>query len=325
MTGTCRGIVSAAIVVIAVALPENASARQPQTAAPAFSGNASWRLKLPSDSAVEFHGLVNYDNAGSGQGAMLYPAFDPISFLAAIATHAAVNESVREHQKSQLQAQADKVLDPYRAILEHFTYQELMQRGLTLSTEGAHARPAEVSDPAQNPWLLESTPVFSLTQDQRALVLDNTVVLYAAGGHKPAYANSVRVISAPLAVSENPQVHWQADDGQVLTEESSSMFAKSVDIFLHSVIAVDSAEAPKQKTVRYPKGGEEGVERAFVLDENCSSLTLKTLRGWLMSVPAIQRPDCKAAAPSPPAPNVRGGNAVTNQSDITSAVPTAAN
>jgi hypothetical protein len=40
------------------------------------------------------------------------------------------------------------------------------------------------------------------------------------------------------------------------------------------------------RTVRYQEGGAEKIERAQVLEQQCGRTVLRTLRGWLLSVPA---------------------------------------
>jgi hypothetical protein len=296
---------SLSVIAMLMLLSSTAHAAKPPPSPPSFAADAPWRLKLPETTTVVFHGLVSYDGAGSQQGAMLYPAIDPLTFLVGLATHGVINESVKHHQKSKLQEEADKVLQPYQTILEHFTHRELMQRGLALSHEGQRAQLTEADDVSHEQWTLVSSPAYSLTQDQRAIVLDNTVVLYAAGSTKPTYANSVRVVSDPRDATD-PQAQWQANDGQRLKDESAFLFANSIDVFLHELDAGASTAAPQQRTVRYARGGSEAVERAFVLGESCTRLTLKTLRGWLMSVPVAvdggcpSTPESAEAAQSPP-------------------------
>jgi hypothetical protein len=44
------------------------------------------------------------------------------------------------------------------------------------------------------------------------------------------------------------------------------------------------AESP-HRTFRYPEGGVEKMERAQLVEAHCGRALLRTLRGWLMSVP----------------------------------------
>lgn len=276
----------------------NVHARKAPPPPPPMAAGTPWLLRLPAEQKVPFRGVVNYDEAGIGTGTILYPAVDPLSFLVAIATHGIMNESMKSGQKSKIQEQADKILEPYQPVLDRYTYRELMERGLAGSVAGADGRLAEPNEQAAAEWILDVAPIFSVTQDQRAIILDNVVALYAPGNAKtPAYANSVRVVSTPKAETDVP-VLWTSNDGAILKEESAVLFAQSIDAFLDDVTATKSADAPKYKTVRYPQGGVENIERAQLVAEICGRATLKTLRGWLMSVPAqVGGTPCLAPAP----------------------------
>src|ERR1700709_2128992 len=62
----------------------------------------SWFVRLPKNQGVKFEGVVNLDAAGGKAGAMLYPAIDPFSFLAAVMVHGAIENSSRNSEKTKL-------------------------------------------------------------------------------------------------------------------------------------------------------------------------------------------------------------------------------
>jgi hypothetical protein len=127
--------------------------------------------------------------------------------------------------------------------------------------------------------------VYSLTQDQRAIVLDNTVAFYPEGGSKaPVYQNTVRVVSQPRT-EEDLAAYWSGEDGEKLKAEASALLAESLRIALAETRRGEADAALVQKTFRYPEGSSERIERAGMVSESCDRLVLKTLRGWMLSVP----------------------------------------
>jgi hypothetical protein len=262
-----------------------ATAGKPATPPPRPAADAGWSLRLPRAEAVEFRGVVSFDAAGSGSYGMLYPAPDPFTFLIAIAAHGATSEAVKNSQKNKLRTEADKVLVPYTATLAALTHRELMERALTASAAGTRGELIEAAVPGGERWVLESVPTFSMTQDQRALVLDNVVTLFPPGAKKPAWANSVHVVSSPLEAAD-PVAHWTGDDGAELRRATATLLAESLDLFLNDVSTEPPAQKPVHRTVRFPEGSVEKMERAQVVAETCQRLQLRTLRGWLMAVPA---------------------------------------
>jgi hypothetical protein len=145
---------------------------------------------------VQFRGMVNHDKAGMAGGAMIYPAFGVVGFLAAIATHGVLVESSRSSEKSRLQLEADRVLEPYSKVLAGLTNHQLYSRvvaamdlkQVSISTPAADITPAG--------WVVQSTPLFVLSQDRRALVLENAVVVFEARKPaEPVFRNIVRVVS----------------------------------------------------------------------------------------------------------------------------------
>lgn len=273
----------------------------PAASAPGPSGRNDapmrlWSLRLPSVDKVVYRGGVSHDAAGMGTGAMLYVVPGPVGLLAAVLAHGLVTNAARQKQKDELQLVADRVLEPFAPVLDSFTHQQLMQAGLQRMSVGGSKRLLAVAEPAGTDWLIESAPVFSMTQDQSALVLDNAVRIFAPGASTVAYAQTVRVVSAPLIVplpmtppqGPSPSTAvplWLESQGRRLTDESAALFAESMDIALTDAVARVGDEKAAHKTFRYPEGGSERMERAQPVAERCGRTLIRTLRGWLMSIP----------------------------------------
>jgi len=240
-------------------------------------------LRLPAEEKVAFRGIANFDGAGSTGSPMLYPAPNLVGALAALVTHGVIVDATARAQREKLQAQADRVLEPYRQVLDGFTYRELMQQALERVVAPGPKRLAEfASQPAQG-LVIESAPVFAMTQDLRAVVLDDPIVVRRTGDDGKGFPVVVRIVAAPLAASD-PSSYWFDDNARALKRQTEKLLADAVSLALAAMSGQLPARAP-QRTVRYRQGDEERFERAQVLSERCDRLLLRNLRGWLMSVP----------------------------------------
>lgn len=239
-----------------------------------------WTLHLPQQEVVEFHGVVD-SNAGGASGTMMYPAPSMIGFLAAIATHVAIGAATRDHAETVRLEAADKVLLPYRDILKAYSYKDLMHQALDWTTAGRARQLVGGADQTSAGWIVDSAPTFALTQDQSALVLENTVLIHLAGG--ASYQNTVRVVSHPQS-QPDLTAYWSAAEGKQLKEQSARLLALSLDIAWKQAASL-AADTAAFKTVRYQQGRADMVERAQLLDEACGRSLIKNLRGQLMSVP----------------------------------------
>jgi len=261
-----------------------------------FAKDASWTLRLPKQDKVIYKGIASFDDAGSGAGAMMYPAPNPAGFLVAVLAHGLLVGSAKDAQKTKLQQEADQVLVPYRPVLDDYLQQDLMQRGLQLVSTGGARKLVDASATPASEWLVDSTPVFSLTKDQSTVVLENVVSIYAPDlPAAPAYQNVIRVVSQPKADADLVGF-WSANQGEKLKAESAGLLAQSLDIALAEVSAQAAQPAPA-RTYRYQEGAVERMERGQLVSERCGRAVIRTLRGWLMSIPS-KRPAEEGCAPA---------------------------
>jgi hypothetical protein len=250
-------------------------------------------LRLPAEEKVAFNGIVSYDAAGSGAGSMLYPAPGLAGFMAAIATHGFIANAARDGEKQKLRDKANEVLLPYQPLLANYKHPELMQASLeTIAARGDKRVLAAAATAAEGETVIDSVPAYYMTQDQRALVLENAIAIKAEGGAKP-YANVIRVVS-PASADKEPAKSWLDAEGAKLKLASTRMFAHSIDIALNDMKSGGAGAAPF-KTVRYQEGEVERMERAQVISEDCEQLVIRTLRGNLMSVPRKAVAGCNGA------------------------------
>ncbi|WP_431478255.1 hypothetical protein [Massilia eburnea] len=283
------------LAVLLACLPA-ANAAESAASAPA---DAIWALSLPARENIDFRGQVNFDKAGQEPGTMLYPAPGVAGFIVALATHAAVVKGKMKEQRSEIEADADRILVPFRKSLDTFSYGELAERAFPAASGvpwlGSGSRP-------QSGWLIASSPVFYMTQDQSALIVDNTVSVFQAGSELPVYTNTVRVVSRAVEV-ENEAVFWQWNGGVRLREASAALFRASVEIARAHALAPVAAAAGAQRTFRYLEGKNDAVERAEPISEQCGRALVRNLRGWLMSIPLKHArpaaPGCEAPGSAP--------------------------
>src|SRR6185436_12077332 len=90
-------------------------------------------------------------------------------------------------------------------------------------------------------WVVESTPVFAMTQDQKAIVMENAVLVYAPGASAASYQNLVRVVSQPKP-NADPADYWNANQGEKLKDESAILLAHSLDLALREATRAQRAE-----------------------------------------------------------------------------------
>jgi len=248
-------------------------------------------LRLPAEDKVAFRGIASFDGVGPATPAPLYQAPNVASAIVALLTHAVIVDSVGRSTQDQIRESADRVLAPHREALDKLTFRELMQSAMARMTTPGAKQVLEAGDKPPTGLVLESSPVFSMTQDTLAIALDNAIIVRKPGeAEGKSFQIVVRVVSTPQA-----SANWSDDDGMRLKEQSAALLAVSFDTALGAMAQQPPQDAP-QRTVRYRLGGEERMERAQVLSERCDRLLIKNLRGWLMSVPAICE---QKAAPDP--------------------------
>ncbi len=280
------GGVIAPMVFIPCVKAANGAEPAGQTTPQPMGKDSNWSLRLPKDDKVVYRGVVSFDGAGAGSAQIMYPAPNAVGMLAAVLTHGAIVGSMRDSQKDKLQEAADKVLLPYQSILGTYKHQELMRRGLEKTLTGGSKKLVQSSEKPGADWFVESAPVFSITQDQTAIILDNSISIYAPNAPSAAaYQNTVRVVSLAKDGTDLASF-WTASDGEKLKEESASLLAESLDIVLSEMTRGPSKGNSPYKTVRYFEGTTEKMERGQLISERCGRALIKTLRDGLMSVPA---------------------------------------
>lgn len=276
-------------VTLAVLLTGCASAPVQKTSTGATPEDGSYALRIAEGEAVLFQGVVSFDGAGlDSRPGMLYGP-GAVGFVAALVAHGTILKGVRERQKTKIQTEADKVLAPYASILATFRQEQLVD-GALASGSSPHAHLVRPAAGAGAAWHIDSTPVFSMTQDQQAIVLDHIISITRADSTTPIYQNNIQIVSS-ANLSADPVSYWGANSGERLKGESVRLYRESLALALRDAAGTAPAGESQDSTVRYHEGRLERTERAQVLEKTCDRAVIRTLRGWLMSVPLAEPAD----------------------------------
>ncbi len=273
---------------------------------------AQWVVRLPIDDKAVYRGAVNHDAAGLAGGPMLYVVPGVAGFVAAVITHGVINSGLKESQKRSMQASADEVLQPFEPLLSGLTNRRLLELNLPRIATASPIRVLAASEPGGSAWVVETAPVFSMTSDRRALVLDNHVKIFGPGASTVSYTRTIRVVSAPLGVPPSVPVParpaasnatvdsasvvqdamvpiWLAEGGQMLKDQSAVLLGESLQLAVTDFTSPAVDDKSPHKTFRYAEGGTERMERAQFVGERCGRTLIRTLRGHLMSIPAVDQ------------------------------------
>ena len=249
---------------------------------------ATLQLKLPSGPVVFLGKADLTDNSGGG-AQMMYPGYNAAGFLAAIFTHAAISGSVQNKQKTDRQNLANKVLEPYRLVIEKLSNPALMDDNLSVWQPNEVAFSLARFDAAkkyrQDEIILECLPAFILSANEETLVLRTTVAFYHVGQEKnPIYQNQIEVFSDRL-VTDKPREYWLNENGAEFTVAVKWLFAESMRIAVDDAFTrIDQAPRPDEN-FKYVEGTEIGFERGSRVGTSENRILIRTLRGWLKSIP----------------------------------------
>jgi len=273
---------AAACAHAADAAPEAAASAAAAQRLRETQATRAWAWRAPAEDAQPvFHGVVSYDNAGGGPGAMMYPAPNAAGLLVAILTHAALNGGARSAEAKRLEEQADQVLEPLKPAIGRLLLRELQRDAQARLEMPGAPRLAEPAEEAGDAWVIETQPVFLMSQDQRALLVETPVRIFDGAGKPAVLERAVRVVSPPVK-AQDAQAYWLDTDGRRLAATGAALLAEAVRVAL---LDVQASGELSQRTVRYVEGSADRFERATPLAERCERLAMRTLRGVVMSVP----------------------------------------
>jgi hypothetical protein len=241
-------------------------------------------VRLPPEETVVFRGMASFDAVGGQKPSMLYVG-GVAGLVVGVLTHGAIESGVQKRARDKAQETADQILAPYSETLRAYRHRELVERAIRSVTAGGRKNLLDAGARAESAPVVAIQPVFSMTQDQTAIVLDNDIAVFRAGqAGEPGYRNAIRIVSSPRETETFPDF-WLAEGGAKLKEESAALLAESLRIALAEASGNLAPSGGQFRTVRYPEGKAEKIERAQIVSTGCDRLLIRTLREWLISVP----------------------------------------
>ena len=242
-------------------------------------------IETPKSDLPIVTGAINMDDAGIGPGGMIYIAPSAVGLIAGIITHALISESARSAEKFKIAGEANKVLQPYRAVLDTLKTSELLTAALAgLQKQGTLITSATAV--ADSLTLALAELQFVLTQDQRAWIIQSSFVVTPVGtGTALEMPIFTRVISEPIEAAD-PISYWLDDDALRLRSLMTALLAETLDVVARHGPTAANDSVVTQRTFRYREGGQERMERAQLVGQECDRVLVKNLRGWLLSIPS---------------------------------------
>lgn len=235
-------------------------------------------IKLAYDSPLEFRGAYKKNNSVE-HGAMMYDGSAGAGgFLAQIIVHAAVSSSAQKKKLTEQQQQANQILTPLQNVLGSFTQEILVHKH--------HHYSFSDGEDSSSIIVLESQPVFFLSQNLKAIYLKHKVLLRKQGEKDALYKNMIEVIS-PEIVNENPYEALQKDSGALLVEISKTLYEDSLSFAIADARGQYNDLGVTQKSFKFYQGGQLRVERGSNISEesNSDKSVIRNLRGWLVAIP----------------------------------------
>lgn len=281
---TTAGIAGLLLAACALTLSQAGRAQTPD------EGGVLW-LRPPAAARIAWRGMLPAEGGAVGIGPQIGPYVVPgvAGLLAAIATHATIMNSVQSAQRKREQEEADRVLEPYAAVLADFSPSTLWTATEALQTQAPQVRLwRSDADPGTAPQV-EADAVFTMSADEGALLLDAIVKLPGADGER---VSVVRVVSTPLPTAD-ARAYWTAEQARALKGTAAAMFAHALQLAWRHPVAAPSDTQP-MRTHRYLQASSERAERGQWLAGDCARAVLRNLRGGLMSVPLRKADDCRA-------------------------------
>lgn len=260
-------------------------------------------LNLDFQSGVTFLGYVSPEirELGAPNNAA-YPGNNGGAFLASVFLHAAIAESAQASREKALQEKASQVLKPYRPFLEGVTNADVVERALPALGEGRYGFKMYDAGSTQHGAVLESVPVYFMTQDQNTIILKNAVKMYSSAGESDVIYENLIETHYSIAGETPAEKVWARDGGKHLIDKSIDLFSESIDLAVDDVAGRLAYIDDKNRTLQYLRGQKKVYQRGKRLRQSCDRMLIRTLRGWLKSVPraVVTETECKSISAAPP-------------------------
>lgn len=242
-------------------------------------------IKVDFKENVNFQGQYSYDDVGIDGGDILYPAPTAEVFIASIIVHAITANSMNNEEKTVVQKKADQVLKEYEGYLDNYEQEELIESVLaSINQKYAFGLVKSNTAPIDQGFVLNSQPVFFVSQDQRSIVLKHLMSLSRSHELKSVVYKNIVEVSSKRIESDDLPSYWLANDNLPIL--AGQLYAESLELFLDDVLDKFENNLNKEKTFRFQQNGKTHYERGTLVKHHCGQTTIRTLRGWLKSIPS---------------------------------------
>lgn len=252
--------------------------------------NSQLFVKVPTGTAI-FIGKAAPNSGDIGHPSMLYPAITPIDFFAAVITHAAIAESIKNDKKNRAQDVADKVVIPYRTFIKDLVNQALITQLSDIAFSKGFQLKHYKDSQSDKDIVLDITPIYLLSQNQDTLTLRTQFIAYYKKNEnitlkkRPVlYQNQIEILS-PKIHTEDPTEYWLSNNGEKLLETMRSLLSNTLKLGAIEIGSNKIIKKGNDQNFRYDDGDIVAFERARIIQEDCEQVIIRTLRGWLKSIP----------------------------------------
>ena len=234
-----------------------------------------------------FFGVLKTETGRTGAALVYQGGAGLAGLFAQVLTHAAIENAAQQEALKKAQEEADVVLAGYTELISKNTQRMLISHSikhLNISRPAISIiSPTENMVLAEKQLILESLPVFYMSQDQQSLVLDHQLKAYYK--HQPdavIYQNMAKAISKKQAVDENLN-RWKANNGELFIQTTKNLHLSSLQILLEDMYKSLVSQG-KDATHKYYIGNKKHYVRGKVLLSNCKHTAIRNLKGNILVI-----------------------------------------
>lgn len=245
-------------------------------------------IKMPWALPVKFSGeldLGNIDSVGGNGGYVSDYGLGGAVVAAQLIGQAIGTNSAKNKRYEAAKNEADKILEPYSEQLLKFDHGELWH-GLDKSAFTSPVHAFSDNQDRINATIIEIKPEFILTQNQKALILENNVSVYNESTPDLILYQNRYIIVSDSVDNEVIGNYWSDEEYQPFKSVGLELFNASIQLVNKTINQSISAKEA-QRTHRYLLGEQKQFERGSLVRESCDRLTIKNLHGHIVNAPKL--------------------------------------
>ncbi|MCP4268329.1 MAG: hypothetical protein GY777_22600 [Candidatus Brocadiaceae bacterium] len=250
-------------------------------------------LRLNMEGAFDLKGDYNYDELSGQTGGMVYPAYNGATFITALVTHAVVNESLKSRRKQAVQNEANKVVEGFKERVASYDKRAILISLADELSENTKLNivPYSAGTSDINNIVVETNPIFYMTQDQNSLFVENVIRIYSSiSPEKVLFENLIEKSIHPDSGGDI-EVAWLKD--RLLEKSMRQLYLSTTNLMFRQALGEIDPKKGKVETFTYFFNGEKQYERGRLVVTDCQEVVISTLRGWLKVIPVnnVIRPE----------------------------------